>query len=76
MIESQIDNAESKEYQLMLMQEIEQTIPKTVRKRTYNWELVQNYLLGFTSKGGSTSCCIHCRWLGVNPDGYSFFDKD
>lgn len=72
--QSQIDDAASKEYQLKLMQGIENRIPKTVRKRTYNWILVQRYMLGFTSKGGSTSCCIHCLWLGVDPDGYTFFN--
>lgn len=69
---SQVPDAESVAFQLGIMRNVEREIPKRKRKSTQNWVLVQDYLLGHTSKGGSTSCCIHCRWMGVDPDGYTF----
>jgi hypothetical protein len=70
---SQVLDPESKEFQLGILRNIEREMPRQKRKHTLNWVIVQDYLLGHTSKGGSTSCCIHCRWLGVDPDGKTFF---
>lgn len=69
---SQVPVAESVAFQLGVMRNVEREISKQKRKRTQNWVLVQDYLLGHTSKGGSTSCFIHCRWMGVDPEGYTF----
>lgn len=71
-MESQIDEPESAKYQLGVMRNVELEISKAKRARTPNWVLVKDYLLGHTSKGGSTSCRIHCQFLGVDPYGYSF----
>jgi hypothetical protein len=69
---SMVDNADSVAYQLGIMRNVEYEIPKAVRKRLQNWQLVRDYLLQHTSKGGSTSCYHHCRWMGVDPEGYTF----
>ncbi len=59
-------------FHLGIMRNVENEISRQKRKHTQNWVLVQDYLLGHTSKGGSTSCCTHCRWMGVDPEGYTF----
>ena len=69
---SQVDNSDAVQFHLGIMRNVENEISRQKRKHTQNWVLVQNYLLGHTSKGGSTSCCIHCRWMGVDPEGYTF----
>lgn len=74
-IQSQTGDANKKEFQLSVMQNIERGMPVAKRKRTMNWALVQEYLLQQTSRGGSTSSRVHCRWMGVEPDGYSFYDE-
>lgn len=73
MMESQVEDGNSVKFQLGIMRNVEHEIAKRKRKATPNWVLVQEYMLGNTSKGGSTSCCIHCRWMGVDPDGYTFW---
>jgi hypothetical protein len=60
-------------FHLSIMRNVERNIPKTVRKRTYNWKLVMDFMLGNTSKGGRTSCILHCQFLGVDPDGFTFW---
>ena len=66
----------SKEYQLRLLQNFEKCIlSKAERKRTQNVWLVMKLLTQFTSQGGSTSAYNHCNFLGIDPDGYSFFDN-
>lgn len=74
-MESQTDNPESAEFQLGIMRNVEREISKAKRKRTPNWVLVGDYLLRHTRKGGSTSCYRHCVFLGVDPDGYTFWGK-
>lgn len=61
-------------FQLGIMRNIERTMSATKRKNIHNWRLVQDYLLGHTSHGGSTSCYQHCHYLGVNPEGLSFWE--
>jgi hypothetical protein len=72
MADSQITNAASAEWQIGVLRSIETDMPKRKRKSTPNWKMVQDYLLGHTSKGGSTSCYIHCHFLGIDPDGFTF----
>ena len=67
----------SKKYQLGLLQNYERDIiTKAERKRTINIWLVKKVLTQFTSKGGSTSAYQHCDFLGIDPDGYTFFEKE
>lgn len=75
-IESQTGDASRKEFQLSVMQNIELNMPVAKRKRMMNWVIVQEYLLQQTARGGSTSSRVHCRWMGVDPEGYSFFESD
>ena len=63
-------------FHLRIMQSVQQNIPKTVRKRTSNWKLVMDFMLGNTSKGGRTSCIMHCVFIGVDPYGYTFWEKE
>lgn len=74
-IQSQTGDANRREFQLSLMQNIERNMPVAKRKRKMKWVLVQEYLLQQTPRGGSTSSCVHCEWMGVDPDGYSFYDE-
>ena len=69
---SMVDNADSVAFQLGVMRNVECEISRATRKRFQNWQLVRDYLLQHTSKGGSTSCYHHCRWMGIDPEGYSF----
>lgn len=72
---SQVPDPNSAVFHLGIMRNVEREISKRKRKSTQNWVLVQYFLLGHTSKGGSTSCCIHCRWMGVDPEGYTFREE-
>lgn len=60
-------------YQLGIMRNVEREISQRKRKACPNWILVRDYLLGNTSKGGSTSCFQHCHWMGVDPEAYTFW---
>lgn len=73
-MKSSIENADSKEWQLGVLRNIERLMPKAHRKRNYNWAIVRDYLLQHTRKGGRTSAHMHCDWLGIDPDGFSFYD--
>lgn len=63
----------SYKFQLGIMRNVEREMPNRKRKMVQNWKLVQDYLLGCTSHGGSTSCYQHCHWMGVDPEGYTFW---
>jgi hypothetical protein len=65
---------DKRKFHLRIMQSVQQNIPKTVRKRTPNWKLVKDFMLGNTSKGGRTSSILHCVFIGVDPDGFSFWE--
>lgn len=69
---NQVDTSKDPKFYLGIMRNVEREISRQKRKHTQNWVLVQDYLLGHTSKGGSTSCYIQCRWMGVDPEGYTF----
>jgi hypothetical protein len=62
-------------FQLGIMRNVERELSRQKRRRTPNWLLVRDYLLGHTSHGGSTSCFQHCHYLGVDPEGYSFWKE-
>lgn len=63
----------SHKFQLGIMRNVEREISLRKRKQTPNWLLVRDYLLGNTGHGGSASCFQHCRFLGVDPEGYTFY---
>lgn len=62
----------SKAFHLKLLISIEQEVPENTRKTSWNWALVRDFVLGNTSKGGSGSCQEYCRWLGIDPYGFTF----
>ena len=74
-VNDQTIDVDKKHLHLCIMRNVERNIPKTVRKRKRKWQLVMDYMLGNTSKGGSTSCYFHCKFLGVDPEGYTFWEK-
>ena len=43
-------------------------------ENTPNWVKVQTFLNGNSKKAGSTSSAEQCLFLGVQPDGKSFYD--
>lgn len=67
--------------QLRIMRNIEHkvaTLPKRNSFRFWwdssrNWVRVQE-LVNNTSKAGSTSSAQQCAFMGVNPEGHSFFE--
>jgi hypothetical protein len=65
----------SKQFHLNLLMSIEQEVSKNTRKTSWNVALVRDFVLGNTSKGGSTSCHNYCTWLGIDPYGFTF-DND
>ena len=70
-----VEETLSSEFQLGIMRNIERDMPKTRRRISQNWKLVQDYLLGNTSHGGSTSCYQHCHFISVDPEGYTFWNN-
>jgi hypothetical protein len=70
-----VEETLSFKFQLGIMRNVEREISKRQRKHFQNWQLVRRYLLGHTSHGGSTSCFQHCHYLGVDPEGYSFWKE-
>lgn len=69
----QMLDANSREYQLGLLRSYQHDMDIDIRNATYNWSIVKNVLLGHTSKGGRTSSYKHCEFLGINPDGKTFY---
>lgn len=61
-----------KEYELRILNNFINNMPKVYRKRKQNWEIVRSILLMGTSKSGMTSSIEKCRELGVDPYGYEF----
>lgn len=70
-----------KELLLNVMQNIERSINHLHKnnplKRAWgmypNWAKCQKYLNNGTTKAGSTSSLHMCKFIGVDPDGKSFF---
>ena len=50
-MESQIKNANSKQYQLGVLSNIENNMSAEMRDSLYNWSIVKMYLLQHTHKG-------------------------
>lgn len=71
-----IIDANDPKFLLGIMRNIEQNIERLDRKSTFNWTLVKKYLLSHTKKAGSTSSNLMCEYMGVNPNGFSFYDDD
>lgn len=67
-----IDGVDPEKIILDILKNIEDEMPKAKRKRTTNWQIVSDYILRRTRKGGCTSSRMQCRLLGVDPDGYTF----
>ena len=70
---NQIEDANDPEYQLGLLKSIQRDMSLFKRRKTPNWSIVMNILLQHTSKGGRTSAMAHCKFLGINPDGFTFY---
>jgi hypothetical protein len=64
----------SKQFHLNLLMSIEQEVSRNTRKTSWNVALVRDFVLGNTSKGGSTSCMDYCRWLEIDPYGFTFYN--
>lgn len=61
------------EYLVGLLRNIERAMPKAQRKRLNNVVLVKRYLTAHTSKAGNGSGHELCDYLGIDPDGYTFY---
>jgi len=68
------EDCNSAEFQLGLMRILErEVITKAVRKRTQNVWFVKNLLLQHTHTGGRSSAYDQCLYMGIDPDGYTFY---
>lgn len=71
------------ELQLNILQNMERLVMQYPKRNairlwwehTFNWVKVQALITGNTSKGGSTSSAQQCRFIGADPDGYSFIKE-
>ncbi len=69
-----------KELQLNIMRNLENEVKQLHKRNAFrmwwdgsrNWIRVQTILNGNTLKAGSTSSAEQCRFMGVDPDGYTF----
>ena len=59
------------EHELRILRNFLNRMPKAYRKRTPNFAVVMDILRAGTSTAGKTSCCEHCKTLGIDPYGYS-----
>jgi hypothetical protein len=75
-MEELIEGAYNDRFILGVLRNIESQMPKAQRKRLTNTNIVANWILLRTSKGGRTSCIRQCNKLGVDPDGYTFFKEE
>ena len=65
----------NREFQIGILKNIERLMPKETRRHKPNWVIVMDYLLAHTSRGGSTSAYEHCGYLGIDPDGKTFYNQ-
>ena len=63
------------DFMLRICKNIEWTMSKAKRARTFNITIVSDYILQGTSRAGSTSCTRLCFKMGVDPHGYSFYKE-
>ena len=69
--------------QLNIMQNLEREVLRLSKRNHFrmwwdgsrNWIRVQVILNGNTLKAGSTSSADQCRFIDVDPDGYTFLNK-
>lgn len=59
-------------FQLDILKNYIQMMPKVYRKRNRNSIVVRDILMYRTSTAGHTSCIRKCIELGIDPDGYNF----
>jgi len=59
-----------KAYELRILKNYIDNMPKVYRKRHVNFVIVQDILLWGTSTAGKTSCVNKCIELGIDPYGY------
>ena len=72
------------ELQLNIMQSIEREIMQSGHRsrmrywweRSPNWAKVQRFMNANTLKAGSTSSREQCHFMGADPDGKTFFNKE
>jgi len=70
----ELPDMNSIEYQIGLLRNIETNyLTKRERNTRINVWIVGDILTCFTNSAGSTSAYKHCEFLGINPDGYTFF---
>jgi hypothetical protein len=82
-VEEPLEYLSRKELQLKIMQNIEREImnmsPTSKLRcwweRSSNWVKVQKFLNGNTVKAGSTSSTAQCLFIGIDPDGDTFYEK-
>jgi len=58
--------------QLAILRNIQKDMSDSERKYA-NWTFVNRYLLFHTEKSGRTSSYVHCQFLGIDPEGHSFW---
>ncbi len=77
-----LEYLDRKALQLQIMRNIERAVMNLhgnnelhrFWKTSRNWLKVQMFLNACSSKAGSTSSTQQCMFLGVEPDGKSFYD--
>ena len=68
-----IADPNTKKYQLGLLQNIERNMRTSDREYRTNIRIVMDYVTAATSKAGMTSAYNYCDWLGIDPDGKTFY---
>lgn len=58
------------EYEIRLLKNYINKMPKVYRKRNVNWVIVRDLIMQGTSTAGRTSCITRCHDLGIDPWGY------
>lgn len=82
-IEEPLKHLSRAELQLEIMKNIEREIMNTGHRnklrfwweRVPNWVRVQTFINRNTIKAGSTSSGQQCHFIGADPDGKTFFNK-
>jgi hypothetical protein len=59
-------------FQLDILRNYIDMMPKTYRKRNRNSVVVRDILMYRKNTAGQTSCIKKCIELGIDPDGYDF----
>lgn len=67
----QLDEQKTYPNELNTIKNVLRIMPKTYRKKSMNWVIVQDILMSSTSFAGSTSSIRKCIELGIDPDSYT-----